>query len=188
MQNITDLQSEMLVEFTDFKLVRKFDSTFMQFINIVLFALSLGFFKEFTSSYTTTIGHTVYTCNGWDQMSDISRIIVLRHERIHMRQQKRYGRLLYSIIYLIPIFPVFFALGRAYLEKEAYTESIRAEIEYRGTSRVWSQEYQTGLCNQFTGPSYLWMWCFPGHIKNWVKSTVNNCVDEYVGYQFQKGQ
>ena len=187
MATLEDLATEIRSEFPDFKLEPKSGSKLMKAIGTFLTIVSFGKAKGFMDSYITTIGHTVYTSAHWDTtMDEISKIIVLRHERVHMRQQKRMGRFLFSLCYLLPFFPIGLAWGRAKLEMEAYTESVKAEVELRGTARPWSKEYQDWLASQFLGPSYLYMWPFPNSIRPWIRSVVDKAVDEYVGFRPKK--
>lgn len=186
MQSLSDLTIEIQAEFADFKISPKSGSRWMKFVGSLLTVLSLGKSKDFMQHYITTIGHTVFTSERWDDMTDESKIIVLRHERVHMRQQRKYGRFLFSFLYLVPVFPVFLAYWRAKFEKEAYMESIRAELEIRGTGRVWSPEYQNWLASQFTGPAYLYMWPFKNAIHGWVRDTIEAEVDKFVGLKPKK--
>ena len=52
-------------------------------------------------------------------MSDIARTVLLRHERVHLRQRRRYGFLPFAILYLIPLLPLGLAYFRARFEWEA---------------------------------------------------------------------
>lgn len=183
MASVDEIVNDIRNEFPDFKMEAKSTSFLMKSIGLFLKILSFGTSNKFMDNYITTIGHTIYTSGGWDNMEDISKMIVLRHERVHMRQQKRMGRFLFSFVYLFLIFPAFLALGRAKLEMEAYEETIRAEIELRGTSRVWSKDYQDWLISQFTGPAYLFMWPFKKTVASWVSKAVERSVEAYVGFK-----
>lgn len=183
MQSLDELKVEIRGEFPDFKLTPKSESHLMRAVGGLLYALSFGRSRSFMQRYITTVGHTVYTNLGWDGMDDVAKIVVLRHERVHMRQQKRLSFPVYAFLYLLVVLPAFLAIGRTKLEQEAYTETIRAQLQYRGTGYVWSRDFQDWLASQFVGPAYLWMWPFPGYVMEWVKQTVESCVEEYMGYR-----
>jgi len=174
-QLIADIKSE----FPDFKIVYKADSGFMKAINVFLLIVTFGQMKAFMADYTTTIGHTVYVPSGWDSWAEQSRVIILRHERVHMRQQKKYSRPVFTFLYLIPIFPVFLAYWRARLELEAYTETIQATVDLHGTAMVLSHDFKNKLINQFTTSAYGWMWPFKGTVTKWIDQAVDQVVDAY---------
>lgn len=177
---LAELCTEIKSEFPDFGLVPKSESGFMKAINAFLLAATFGQLNRFMTSYITTIGHTVYTPSGWDQMEEVSKVVVLRHERVHMRQQRRYGRLLFSFLYLLPFFPLFLAYWRRKFEMEAYEESMRAEVELRGTAVVFSSQYRDWMVSQFVGPQYGWMWPFKGAVTRWCMDTVEKVVNDYI--------
>jgi len=167
-------------EFPDFKLVRKQDSAMMKALGFLLKVVTLWQARQFMQSYITTIGRTVYTNVDWEAMDEASRCIVLRHERVHMRQAARLGRLWFSFLYAVPFLPLGLAWWRAKLEMEAYEESIRATVELRGTNIVFSKEYRAWMLRQFCGSMYGWMWPFPKAINRWFDGAVDKAVREYI--------
>lgn len=162
--DVTTLQADIGREFPDFKMVPKSESWMMKVIAAFLFVCSFGKTK-FLQQFTTTIGHTIYLPVEWSMYSPTAQCGVLRHERVHMRQQKRMGRFVFSFLYLIPYFPVFFARGRCMLEMEAYEESMRALHEYGGD--IQNAVYKERMVQNFIGPAYLWMWPFRGSVEKW---------------------
>jgi hypothetical protein len=117
--------------------------------------------------------------SSWDSFSDISKIIILRHENIHLGQAAKEGQLLFSLKYLFWYFPMFFAWGRTVLEMEAYKESIIATIENEGVSAVQNDSFKSWLISNFTSSSYLWMWYDSNYITNWVNKTIDDCISTY---------
>lgn len=176
---LDEFVKEIQTEFPNFKIVYKTNSSFMKAINAFLFVITFGSMKAFMETYTTTIGYTAYVPTKWDSWEETNRIIILRHERVHMRQRKRYSMPLFAFLYLIPFFPLFLAYGRARFEFEAYQETIRVNIQFYGTARVLSKEFQSFLMEQFTTSSYGWMWPFKGQVTKWVSDAVNQAVDDY---------
>jgi hypothetical protein len=57
--------------------------------------------------------------------------------------------------------------GRARLEWEAYTETLRATYELRGEDALRSPRLRDRIVSQFTGPAYLWMWPFRAAVERW---------------------
>lgn len=176
-----ELSEAIRAEFPKFKVVRKDQSRLMAAVDLALRIVTLGKMASFMTSFVTTIGQTVYVPSDWASTSEVSRCIVLRHERVHMRQSRRYGRLLYSVGYLMFPLPMGLAWFRARLEMEAYAESVAALVEYRGTSTALSPGYQEAMVRHFTSAEYAWMWPFPGTVRKWVKGAVDEAVAKYVG-------
>lgn len=169
--NYSDLVAEIKQEFPEFNLVAKADSRFMGFLDIVLRVVTLDHMTAFMGSYTTTIGTTVYTPLIWPSMTEQERKAILRHERVHMRQAKKYGRLLFSFLYLFAFFPLGLAYYRAKFEQEAYEESMRAMLEYAGPQMLRSSIYRAYMVGHFVDASYGWMWPFRKQIEAWYDST-----------------
>lgn len=171
-QTLNELVDEITQEFPDFKLVPKADSTFMKVLNVCLLIITFGQMKAFMTRFTTTIGDTVYTNTAWDERSEVSKIITLRHERIHMRQKKRYTAFGFSFLYLFVFFPIGLAYFRAKFEKEAYEESIRSVAFYVGIDRVKHPEFRKQLVDHFTTSQYFWMWPFRSAVERWYDGVV----------------
>jgi hypothetical protein len=165
---LTRIQSE----FPGFKIVKKSESALMRKIDKLLKALSFGKMTNFMTAFVTTIGHTVYVSDNWDEGSDLSKCAVLRHEAVHMRQLRRMGWVWYVYSYLLCPLPAFFCYGRTKLEREAYEETIRAAAEYYGIRYVLDPEFKNLIVGYFTGPDYLWMWPFWQSCESWYDKTV----------------
>ncbi len=151
------LIADMKTETAGFKLVEKGSSKFMRALSWLMF-FSKGFMKD----YTTTIGKTVYmpqsiigTYTGYE---------VLRHERIHILDAKKWCLLMpLSYIFLLPSVVTM----RAYWEFRGYSESLKVAWETAGKPRnpdgsPWMNPSNVEWAiRQFTGPDYLWMFPFP---------------------------
>ncbi len=150
----------------------------MRALGTVLLVVTFGTQKAFMQSYVTTIGHTVWVPDLWESWDIVKRAVILRHERVHMRQQKRYGRLLFSFLYVFPFLPLFLAYFRARFEMEAYSESIRADAELRGPQHVLTQAYRDWMVSQFVTGAYGWAWPFRKTVEKWVMDAVERAVAE----------
>ena len=165
---------EICDEFPRFKLIYKKESPLHIVIDKILFALTLGMMKTYLTHYQTTIGNRVYVTDDWDTRSVVTRMITLRHERVHLRQFKKYTFLGMSILYLAFPLPFGVAYFRAFFELEAYRESIVATYEYCGMEAVTNPSYKAHILSQFTGASYGWMWPYPKFLNKWYEEVINN--------------
>ena len=160
----TRVFAQTKAEFPQFKIVPKSSSTLMKIISYLLF-----FNKTFMTGYATTIGYTVYVTPGWVD-SGYSNAALLRHERVHMRQAKKYGLFFYAILYLL-VLPAVWTF-RAKFEKEAYEESIRAWYEYGGEN-MFTLKRKDHLIKQFTSGAYGWMCPFQDKMERWYDVAVD---------------
>jgi hypothetical protein len=159
-------------EFPRFRILPKAGDAFSRAIDIALRLVTLGGQRHYLTHYHTIIGDTLYVPQSWDGMTEIDRIILLRHERVHLRQRKRYGFGGMAFLYLVPFLPLGLAYGRARLEWEAYEETIRATAEHYGLASVRDRALRERLVKRFTGPDYGWMWPFPHAIRRWYDAAV----------------
>lgn len=160
--------TETLREFPDFSIVRKTDSRFMCLLGWLLF-----FNRGFMTGFHTTIGSTLYVTPGWEQMADLDRAALLRHERVHLRQQRRYGMALYAFLYTL-LLPAVFTF-RARLEQEAYEESLRAQLEYWGPGSF-TPELREWYLRCFTGSAYFWMRPFRKSVASWYDGVLRGML------------
>jgi len=170
-------QSEALIasirqEFPGFRIVDKRASLLSKVIHVALCVLTFGGQRAFMSQYHTVIGDTLYVPDAWSRSSDVDRAILLRHERIHLRQRRRYGFAGMAFLYLIPFFPIGLAYGRARLEWEAYQETLRATAELLGLSAARDPALREKILERFVGPAYGWMWPFRTQIERWYDATL----------------
>ncbi len=163
---LADIQSE----FPDFAILPKRESRLQRAIGVALALVTLGGQRRYLSAYHTVLFGKLYVAEAWNRMDDAARYILLRHERIHLRQRRRMGDPWMAFLYLVPIFPLGLAWGRARIEWEAYVETIRATAEVHGLSAARALEQQ--IVGRFVGPDYAWMWPFPDRIRRWFRDVI----------------
>ena len=156
---------EIKREFPRFSIKKKRTSGLQRAIHVALAVITLGGQRVYLTRYHTVLFGTLWVPDAWDEMSDDDRYVLLRHERVHLRQRKRLGDVGMTFIYLVPFFPLFFAYGRARLEWEAYIETIRATAEVYDVEAAAS--LRAHIVGRFTGPDYGWMWPFPKSVNRW---------------------
>jgi hypothetical protein len=154
-------------EFPAFRIVPKASHWPSHAIDFALKCLTFGGQRSYLTRYHTVIGDTLYVPPTWQQMSDLEREILLRHERVHLRQRRRYGALVMTFLYLVPFFPLGLAYGRARIEWEAYEETLRATAELLGPEAARSAALRAHIVQRFTGPDYGWMWPFERTVQAW---------------------
>ena len=168
------LVSSLETEFPGFRIVHKRGDTLSAWIDRVLRVLTFGGQREYMTRYHTVIGNTVYVPERWDATLYRSRVITLRHERVHLRQRRRYGDVVMTFLYLIPLFPLGLAYGRARIEWEAYTETIRATWELEGPDAARAPMLRAHIVRQFTSGAYGWMWPFSATIEKWYERVLED--------------
>ena len=165
-----DVLKELRKEFPSYRVIRKEDSRLMRAIGWFLSAITLGAMSTFMTDFVTTIGFTVYVPERWALMSYDNRTVVMRHERVHMRQRRKYGTLLFTLLYLLFPLPGGLAYFRMKFEREAYEETLRAMVDLfqvDGRILIQSKEYRAQILSFFLGPSYFWMWPFRTSMEAW---------------------
>jgi hypothetical protein len=164
--------AELAAEFPRFRIVPKRGNALSLAIDWALRIVTLGGQRQYLTRYHTVIGDTLYVPETWEAMGDIERVILLRHERVHLRQRRRYGGPLMTFLYLVPFLPLGLAYGRARIEWEAYTETLRATAELRGAEAVQDTQLREQILARFTGPDYGWMWPFRSVVEGWYDRVV----------------
>jgi hypothetical protein len=159
------LLGELASEFPAFRIRHKRTSVLQRAIHVALAAITLGGQRVYLTRYHTVLFGTLWVPDTWDTMSDDDKFVLLRHERVHLRQRARLGDVGMSFVYLVPFFPLFLAYGRARLEWEAYVETLRATAEVYDVAAA--EALRPMLKQRFTGPEYGWMWPFPRAIDRW---------------------
>lgn len=170
--------TELKAEFPRFRLVHKRGDAFSRAIDLALKLVTLGAQREYLTHYHTVIFNTLYVPYCWDDEPDVERVITLRHERVHLRQVRRYGPVLMTVLYLLPIFPIGLAYGRARIEWEAYTETIRATAELRGIAAARSPHLREHIVKQFMSGAYGWMWPFRRQVNAWYDLALAQIEEE----------
>ena len=154
-------------EIPGFRVVRKDRSAFHRAIHHGLRIVTLGRMSNYLDSFQTTIGKTVYVTSDWDRMSVDRRYVTMRHEAVHLRQFRKYTLPVMALLYVLLPLPMGLAYFRAYFEKEAYAETIRAAADVWGRDYASSTDHRKYVIDQFMGPSYGWMWPFRADLERW---------------------
>jgi hypothetical protein len=168
------LVEEIRSEFPDFRIVRKDESKFQRAIDGALKVVTFGQQREYLTRYQTTIGYTVYVTPDWMALPPAQRIVTLRHERVHLRQFRRWSRPAMSLFYMMGPLPAGLSYFRMRMEREAYEESIRAASEIYGRAHVEDPDYKEYVISQFTSGSYGWMWPFRSSLERWYDGVVKS--------------
>lgn len=170
------LLDEIKAEYPEFQLKSKSKSWLMKFLHVCLLVITFGQMRDFMVKFTTTVGYIVYTPTEWEGWTPKAKMLILRHERVHMRQRKAKGSIWFSISYLLLPLPIIWAYYRMRYEMEAYEETIQAKWEYYGI-RGFTPEVREAMISRFTGPSYFWMWPWRKRIEAWYDELVSRFVD-----------
>lgn len=170
---------EILAEFPAFRIVPKLGSPLSLAIDAGLRVITLGAQRHYMTRYHTVIGDTLYVPEAWKSMSDVARVILLRHERVHLRQRRRYGMLPFALLYLLPIFPLGLAWFRARFEWEAYRETLRATADLRGLPALDDTLLRREIVRRFVSADYGWMWPFSRAVERWYDQAVSEIRGEH---------
>lgn len=173
------LLREILAEFPAFRIVPKAGDPFSIAIDVGLRVITLGAQRHYMTRYHTVIGDTLYVPEAWSTMTDVARVILLRHERVHLRQRRRYGMLPFALLYLLPFFPLGLAWFRARFEWEAYRETLRATAELRGLPALDDPLLRSEIVRRFVSGDYGWMWPFPRTVQRWYDQAVAELRGEH---------
>lgn len=161
---------EIRAEFPRFEIRYKRESALQRAIHVALVAVTLGGQRGYLTHYHTALFGRLYVPDAWDGMSDVARYVLLRHERVHLRQRRRMGDVAMAVVYLVPFFPVFLAYGRARIEWEAYEETLRATAEVEGVDAA--RSLRDEIKRRYVGPDYGWMWPFPRTVDRWFDDAI----------------
>jgi hypothetical protein len=161
---------EIRREFPAFEIVRKRDDRLQGVIAFLLAVVTFGGQRSYLTDYHTVLFGKLYVPDVWERLSDDARYVLLRHERVHLRQRRKLGDVPMAFLYLVPFFPVFLAWGRARIEWEAYVETIRATAEVHGMTAARALESE--IVRRYIGPDYGWMWPFPRVVKRWFAAAI----------------
>lgn len=168
--DLNELLTNIKAEYPEFRLVDKGASKLMKVIDFLLKLITFWRMKGFMTTYTTTLGFVVYTPDAWATWSERTKVAILRHERVHMRQKDR-GGFWFSVKYLLLPFPAFWAYYRMRYEMEAYEESMRVLWEYQGV-HAFTEDYRLRMIQHFTTAEYFWAWPWKKRIESWYDEVV----------------
>lgn len=178
MSELAALLDEMQREFPRFCIVPKKGDPLSRLVDLLLKIVTLGGQSKYLTHYHTVIGDTLYVPSSWESTSPVRKMITLRHERVHLRQRRRYSFAGMAILYLLPILPLGLALGRARLEWEAYRETLRATYELEGRRALFDPALREHVVSQFVGAAYGWMWPFRKQVERWYDQALAEiCAD-----------
>ncbi len=166
-------------EFPDFRIVPKQGNAFSRLIDVCLRLVTAGAMRRYSTHYHTVIGYTLYVAGIWWDMSDVARVILLRHELVHLRQRRRYGFALFAFLYLVPWFPLGLAYGRARLEWEAYRETLAATLEFAGPNALTQPSLRHEIVRRYVSGDYGWMWPFPTAVGRWFDDAVAELLAQH---------
>jgi hypothetical protein len=173
------LLAEMVAEFPGFAVLPKRGSTLQRVLHVVLVVVTFGGQRAYLTRYHTVMFGKLWVPDSWGLLADPDRYVLLRHERIHLRQRARLGGFVMGFLYLVPFFPLFLAYGRARLEWEAYAETLRATAEVFGVDAA--SGLRTHIVGRFVGGDYGWMWPFPSHINRWFDEALDEIANCAIG-------
>lgn len=157
---------ELAAEFPRFRIRRTDESRLFRLAERCLVGVAGQRGSEWTHHYTTMVGYTLYVPAYWDQLPAYQRLVVLRHERVHLRQRRRLSLVGMTALYLFFPVPVGLAYGRARLEWEAYRETLEALVDLLGPEAL-TAHLRDHIVSQFTTAAYGWMWPFPEQVRAW---------------------
>jgi len=151
----------------------KADSRFCKLIDRALRILTFGKQARFQTSFVTTIRRTIYVPSGWDEHPPGERYLIMRHEAVHVRQFRRLTLPGMTLIYLFLPLPMGLAGGRAWLEWQAYRETLTATWQLYGPAAARSKELEDHIADRFTSADYAWMWLPGGQVRRWIARALN---------------
>lgn len=138
--------------------------------------------KKSKSSFTTTVFSYVVTPDDFEFWPAESKYEVMRHEREHLRQYKRWGFgilwlgcVLMGILYLL-VLPTGLTM-RAYFEKQAYLQSAVAKIQLGYDADVNRRHFIARMQQTFTGFEYVWMAVSKKRTGAWAKKAWEQARD-----------
>lgn len=172
---------EIHAEFPAFRIVAKAGNPLSIAIDAALRVITLGAQRHYMTRYHTVIGDTLYVPASWATMGDVARVILLRHERVHLRQRRRYGFIPFATLYLLVFFPLGLAYFRARFEWEAYRETLRATAELRGLDALHDTALRREIVRRFVSGDYGWMWPFSRTIERWFDQAVSEIASDLTG-------
>lgn len=177
MSRLPGFLAELQAEFPRFRIVKKRTSTLQRAIHLALVAVTFGGQRVYLTRYHTVLFGTLWVPDAWDSMTDDDKYVLLRHERVHLRQRARMGDAMMTFVYLVPFFPLLLAYGRARIEWEAYIETLRATAEVYGLEAA--EGLRAHIKARFVGPEYGWMWPFPRTIDRWFDEAMADIRAEH---------
>jgi hypothetical protein len=124
--------------------------------------------------YTTTIGKTIYVANSWDKFDDLTRLEILTHEMVHVRQYQKMSVPLFLFLYLLVFFPIGLAFVRYVLERKAYVIGFKKHLEYvRPEYKAGAKQWMVDSATEFMcGKGYGWAWPFRSSVRAYFEREI----------------
>jgi hypothetical protein len=185
--------------FPDLQIKYKTDSTLMKILGKILF-----FNKSFTTSYTTTVGSTIYyPTQSFVKTRPVAAAIILLHEIVHIYDSSKISKILFGLLYLCPqilallFFPMLLvswkvalpflilaaplpAIFRMYYEKRAYLASLYVlhRLGKKLNFDPMLEDQKSNFIEQFKGSYYYFMWPFGNLDKEFDQALVKVKADQ----------
>ncbi|MCC6622544.1 MAG: hypothetical protein IT385_14865 [Deltaproteobacteria bacterium] len=137
-------------------------------IDRALRIVTFGGMRTFLTGFVTTLGQRIYVPDDWERVPPGQRYCTLRHEIVHVRQFRRFTFPGMVVLYLLLPLPVGFSPGRAWLEWQAYKETLAAHWQVHGPAYAKSNAMAEHIVARFVGPEYAWMWVSGRHVRSWI--------------------
>lgn len=188
-EGVSALAAEMGVSFK-----YKDESWMMKALGVILF-----FNKRFLSTYTTTLGSTIYFPNrAWVRDCPDDVALVVAHELTHVQDSRDQGQLAFAYSYLCPqvfallsllallapvlgwqmllavfnlawLLPCIGSVGRSHIEFRGYATTM-ACLVWGGNALPSPPQW---IMDQFTSSSYFWMDHDAGHVEGCLRGFLN---------------
>lgn len=169
---------ELAERYPGFRIIDKEGDGLSRCIDLVLKVLTLGAQRAYMTRYHTVLWNRLYVPPPWHRAQAVDKLITLRHEQVHLAQRRRLGDFGITFLYVFWVFPLGLAYGRARIEWEAYTETLRATWELKGEAAARSPALKEHILRQFTSGAYGWMWPFPNTLERWYAQAMNTIAAE----------
>ena len=180
-ERLRDLLNHFAAREKPVRVVKKTAFWHQRAADIALRVVTLGGMRTYLTHYVTTLGHTIYVPDDFDEWRPERAWEILRHEAVHVRQFEWFGWIGMLILYGVLPLPMGLAYGRARLEWEAYAETLRAVAEAEGIAAARSPALHDEIVRRFTGPDYGWMWPFPSAVRGWINEAIAAIESEHRG-------
>lgn len=148
--------------------LEKRGSRFCKVLDRALRLLTFGRQDRFMSEYVTTLGKRIYTPSRWPSYPPAHRYLTLRHEAVHVRQFRRLTWPGMTLVYLLLPLPMGLAAGRAFLEWQAYRETLVATWQLLGPAAAKDKALEDHIVTRFTSADYAWMWLPARQVRRWI--------------------
>lgn len=151
-----------------FTIIRKEESRAMRIIG--------RFIPAYLHSIVTTFGGKIYLPTQWDEWPEYTRYLILEHEKVHLRQQKKWTHTIYFILYFFCL-PLFWNPFRRRWEQEAFEKTIEIAAARYGKGFVSTDEFRDFIARMFYTSTYGWMWPHKAAVYRWVDKCIRQALE-----------